>query len=124
MAFLGSPGVRSTETYLTNIIPAVSTSIGGFAGRFKWGPTNQVTQVSSEADLLTQFGEPTIDAVNQGGNTRADWYAAANFLGYTNNLQLVRVLPDGARNASSAPVTVDAGAVSYTFSGTATATAS
>ena len=100
MAFLVSPGVRITETDLTNIIPAVSTSIGGFAGNFEWGPTNTVTQVSSEADLIRQFGYPKISTVT-AESTRDDWYAAANFLGYTNNLQLVRLLSDGALNAVS-----------------------
>ena len=122
MAFLVSPGVRVTETDLTNIIPAVSTSIGGYAGVFKWGPTNTVTQVTDEADLIRQFGYPVTDASDQGGNSREDWYSAANFLGYTNNLQLVRVLPDGARNAASEPVSVEAGRVSFVVSGDPTVT--
>jgi len=37
MAFLVSPGVQIVEKDLTNIIPAVATSIGGFAGKFEWG---------------------------------------------------------------------------------------
>ena len=34
MSFLVSPGVEVNEIDLTNIIPAVSTSIGAYAGRF------------------------------------------------------------------------------------------
>ena len=38
MAFQVSPGVLVQEKDLTRIIPAVSTSIGAFAGRFSKGP--------------------------------------------------------------------------------------
>ena len=80
MAFLVSPGVQIVEKDLTNIIPAVSTSIGGFAGKFEWGPALEVTTVSSEKDLLAKFGYPKI-STNDASSTRDDWYAAANFLG-------------------------------------------
>ena len=103
MAFLVSPGVQVVEKDLTNIIPAVSTSIGGYAGLFEWGPCEQATTVSSEADLIAQFGYPRV-STNPGSNNRLDWYSAANFLGYSNNLAVVRVLTDGARNASSETV--------------------
>ncbi len=58
MAFLVSPGVQIVEKDLTNIIPAVATSIGGFAGKFEWGPALDVTTVSSEKDLIAKFGYP------------------------------------------------------------------
>ena len=100
MAFLVSPGVEVKEKDLTNIIPAVSTSIGGFAGVFQWGPALEATTVSSEANLITQFGYPIVSSI-AASSSRQDWYAAANFLDYSNNLSVVRVLPDGARNAAS-----------------------
>jgi len=103
MAFLVSPGVQVVEKDLTNIIPAVSSSIGGFAGLFEWGPCEESVTVSSEADLISNFGYPRI-STNAGSNNRLDWYSAANFLGYSNNLAVVRVLTDGARNASSQTV--------------------
>lgn len=103
MAFLVSPGVQVVEKDLTNIIPAVSSSIGGFAGLFEWGPCEEAVTVSSEADLISNFGYPRI-STNAGSNNRLDWYSAANFLGYSNNLAVVRVLTDGARNASSQTV--------------------
>jgi hypothetical protein len=37
MAFLVSPGVQVREIDLTNVIPAVSTSIGAIAGPFERG---------------------------------------------------------------------------------------
>ena len=94
MAFLVSPGVQVKETDLTNIIPAVATSVGGFVGQFKWGPVNEVTTVSGEQNLIDQFGYPK-------PTNRRDWYAVANFLSYSNNVQLVRVVDSTARNATA-----------------------
>lgn len=122
MAFLVSPGVQVVEKDLTNIIPAVSTSIGGYAGVFEWGPALEATTVSSEADLISQFGYPRISTF-AGSNTRNDWYTASNFLAYAKNLQLIRVLPNGARNAASEPVVADANSISAVFTGTAPAIA-
>ena len=117
MAFLVSPGVEIKEIDLTNIIPAVSTSIGAYAGVYEWGPTNEITTVSSEADLISTFGYPVV-STNEGTDTRVDWYAAANFLGYSNNLQLVRILPEGARNAASEPFAARSLSTSVVFTGT------
>ena len=48
MAFQVSPGVLVQEKDLTRIIPAVSTSIGAFAGEFRKGPLDEVVSISSE----------------------------------------------------------------------------
>ena len=56
MGFLVSPGVDVNELDLTNVIPAVSTSIGGYVGDFTWGPVNQPTLISSETELVEVFG--------------------------------------------------------------------
>lgn len=119
MAFLVSPGVQIVEKDLTNIIPAVASSIGGFAGKFEWGPALEVTTVSSEKDLLAKFGYPKV-STNDASSTRDDWYAAANFLGYANQLQVVRAISDGARNAASEPVVGSDTTISVVLSGTAT----
>ena len=121
MAFLVSPGVQIVEKDLTNIIPAVSTSIGGFAGKFEWGPALEVTTVSSEKDLLAKFGYPKI-STNDASSTRDDWYAAANFLGYANQLQVVRAISDGARNSASEPVVGSSSTVSVVLTGTPSST--
>jgi len=121
MAFLVSPGVQIVEKDLTNIIPSVATSIGGFAGKFEWGPALDVTTVSSEKDLIAKFGYPKV-STNDASSTRDDWYAAANFLGYANNLQVVRAISDGARNAASEPVVGSATTISAVFTGTPSST--
>ena len=40
MSTFQSPGVKFTEYDLTQIVPAVSTSVGALAGVFGWGPVN------------------------------------------------------------------------------------
>ena len=58
MAFQVSPGVLVQELDLTRVIPAVSTSIGAFAGEFRQGPVDEIVTVSSEQQLTEQFGKP------------------------------------------------------------------
>ena len=95
MAFQLSPGVQVTEKDLTNIIPAVSSSAGAFVGAFAWGPAEQVKTISSEVNLVKQFGKP------KPGYNLVDWFTAANFLGYGNNLQVVRAVHSNAKNATA-----------------------
>ena len=93
MAFLVSPGVEIKEIDATNVIPAVSSSIGGFAGSFNWGPTEEIVQVGSENELVEKFGSP--DA-----NTAKYFLTAASFLKYGNALKVVRV-SSGHLNATA-----------------------
>ena len=83
MPFQLSPGVAVVEKDFTSIVPAVSSSIGAFAGTFPWGPTLEPVTVSSENDLVRRFGKPNDSNFNS-------FFTAANFLSYTNNLLLVR----------------------------------
>ena len=57
MSFLVSPGVHVREIDLTNVIPAVQTTIGAIAGPFQKGPVSSVVSVSSEEELLEIFWE-------------------------------------------------------------------
>ena len=92
MAFQLSPGVLVVEKDLTGIVPAVATSIGGYVGAFQWGPVEQITTLSNEAELVKTFGKPN-DTV------ASSFFSAANFLSYANNLKTVRVVGDAAKNA-------------------------
>ena len=83
MAFQVSPGVNVTEKDLTNIVPAVSTSSGGIVITATKGPIDEITTVSSEGELADIFGKPNADNFEE-------WFSAANFLGYGNNLKVVR----------------------------------
>ena len=83
MAFLVSPGVQVKEVDLTNVVPAVATSIGAIAGAFEKGPVSSVTTITSEEDLIKNFGKPN-------SSNFETFFSAANFLQYTNSLRVVR----------------------------------
>ena len=85
MAFLVSPGVQVKEIDLTNVVPAVATSIGAIAGAFQKGPVSSIVNVTSEEELLQIFGKP-----QSTGNQFETFFTAANFLQYTNSLKVVR----------------------------------
>jgi hypothetical protein len=87
MAFSESPAITVREIDASGVVPAVSSSTGAFAGNFRWGPVEQATLVSNEADLAGKFGAP-------GEAQSVDFHTAAYFLKYTNALQVVRVLGD------------------------------
>jgi phage tail sheath protein FI len=92
MSFQVSPGVRVREIDLTNVVPAVSSSIGGFAGAFSWGPVEEVRQVTSEKNLAETFGVPSL-------TNNTSYFTAAGFLQYGNNLQVVRCETSALKNA-------------------------
>jgi len=93
MAFQVSPGVLVQEKDLTRIIPAVSTSIGAFAGTFTKGPLDEVVSISSEQELVSTFGKPN-------NSNFEDFFSAANFLQYSNALRVVRVQNSSVSNAT------------------------
>ena len=92
MAFQVSPGVLVQERDLTNVIPAVATTIGAIAGQFNQGPMDEVTSISSEKELVETFGKP--DSTNF-----EYWFSAASFLQYSSSLRVVRAVNSGSVNA-------------------------
>lgn len=103
MAFLISPGVSVSEVDLTTVVPSVSTTAGAFVGDFQWGPALKRTLVTSESELVSLFGEPSANTSAASGlaNTGVSFFSAANFLAYSNNLQVVRALGASSINATS-----------------------
>ena len=89
-----SPSVEVIETDLSVVVAAVSTSIGGFSGSFRWGPVNEATVIDNENTLKSIFGEPDTD-------TARDFQTACSFLAYSNNLRVVRVAGENAKNAAA-----------------------
>ena len=83
MAFQVSPGVLVTEKDLTNVIPAASTSSGAIVMTAEKGPMDEITTISSEVELVDVFGKPN-------SSNFEEFFCAANFLGYGNNLKVVR----------------------------------
>jgi len=94
MAFQVSPGVLVQEKDLTNVIPAVATSIGAIAGDFVKGPLDEVVTVSSESDLVETFGKPN-------STTFESFFSATSFLQYGQALKVVRVSGTGILNATA-----------------------
>ena len=108
MAFQVSPGINISELDLTTVVPNVATAIGAFSGAFQWGPVMERTTITTENNLVDVFGKP--DDV-----TKCYFWSAANYLAYSNNLIVTRVVGTGALNSTigdNAPTS--AGTVSYT----------
>jgi hypothetical protein len=93
MAFQISPGVNVSEVDATTVVPSVQQTAGAFAGTFQWGPADKVRQIDSELTLVSTFGKP--DA-----SSATDFFTAANFLSYGNNLNIVRSVGNLANNAT------------------------
>ena len=101
MAFQISPGVNVSEIDASLRVSPVSTSDAAIAAGFQWGPSNQITTVSSESEMATIFGKPD-------GDTAANWLTAASFLAYSGALQVIRTVGTDAKNATSGVGTVGA----------------
>ena len=110
MGFQLSPGVNVTEKDLTTIVPAVQTTAGGFVGAFQWGPVDQRVLVDSEANLVSLFGKPD-------ETVYVDFFTASNFLGYGNNLQVVRAI-DSTGDPISTLLVTDGEGQRFTTGGT------
>jgi hypothetical protein len=96
MAFQVSPGVQVQEIDATNVIPAVSSSTGAYCGYFGWGPSEEVTTVSSGKGLVESFGEPANTDI-----AAEHFYPAANFLDYGIDLKVVRIATTSMVNATT-----------------------
>jgi len=97
MAFQVSPGVQVKEIDLSNVVPAVSSTRGAFAGVFQWGPVDEVKTVSDGQQLVEEFYKPA--------DTNAsveDFYTAESFLRYGSSLSVVRISNTGLFNANQA----------------------
>ena len=93
-----SPAITVKEIDLTGVAPNVSTSIGAFVGKFRWGPCRDRTLIADESGLVRVFAAPNED-------NAVDFHSASYFLKYTNSLYVVRETEDdstGAANAHSA----------------------
>ena len=94
MAFQVSPGVLVKEKDLTNVIPAVATSIGAIGIQSTKGPVDEVVSITSEKDLVDTFGKPD-------SNNFEYFFSAASFLAYSNSLKVVRATNTGLLNATA-----------------------
>lgn len=92
MAYLQSPGIQIIEKDVSGVTRGLSTTVGAYAGAFRWGPVLHPMLISTEAELAATFGQPS--------NTKwAHFFSAANFLGYTNAMWVNRAVETGMANA-------------------------
>ena len=92
MAYALSPGVTVIEKDFTSIVPSVSSSMGAFAGAFQWGPILYPVQLSTENELVQQFGKPST-------NNFESFFTAANFMSYTSGMYITRIDNASGKNA-------------------------
>ena len=94
-----SPGVNISEIDLSQFVQPESLNSAGMVGTFNWGPALVANRVASESTLAALFGKPTLDQSDT--LSEDDFFAAANFLKYSNNLKVVRILQDDDYNATT-----------------------
>jgi len=87
-----SPAVVVKEVDLTGGVPNVQTSTGAIVGNFRWGPIGERKLVTNEAGLVEIFASPDSD-------NAVDFVSAAQFLRYSNSLQVVRGATSAAKNS-------------------------
>ena len=94
-----SPGVEIQERDLTiGSIETVEVNVGAIAGAFLKGPVLTPVRISTEAQLIETFGEPTDDNAET-------WWTAASFLSYGGVIDVVRCATSGQLTASDDSVT-------------------
>lgn len=99
-----SPGVKVSEVDLSQFVQLESLNTAGMVGIFNWGPGSIATSVNSESNLAAIFGKPTLDPSDS--TTESDFFAASNFLRYSNHLKVIRVIQAGDSNAASEDIGV------------------
>ena len=105
MAFQVSPGVNTSEIDLTNVVVSAGTSTGGIAGRFNWGPIEQISLVTDQDNLVEMYQKPDDDNFET-------FFTAANFLSYTSALNVVRAA-NTTTTSATAPLNAAANTGTY-----------
>lgn len=100
MAYLLSPGVLATEKDYSLTVPAVSTTTGATVISSEWGRCEEIVSLFSENDILSKFYKPTVHPTNHLQSTYLDFFTMSNFFVYGNNLKVVRLVGENARNAN------------------------
>ncbi len=106
MPFFLSPGTYTEEFDTTNVIANISTTEGGLAGAFQWGPVDELVLIDSENELVSTYWKPNNTVAN-------DWFSAANFLAYADKLWICRVVNDNNANTTLRATNATAGASGF-----------
>ena len=94
---LSSPGivVREVDTTIGRV-DATSGGIGAIVAPFVKGPVGVPVLVTSESDLLDNFGVP-----QEKDKQYEDWFVASSYLAYGGNMRVVRADDDGLKNSKA-----------------------
>ena len=92
-----SPGVLVREVDLTvGRADNVLDNIGAIAGPFEIGPVDEITDITTEQELISTFGKPI------STDTQYEyWMSASNFLSYGGVLKVVRTADSNHNNANA-----------------------
>lgn len=92
---LASPGIRVREVDLTvGRVDASSEKIGGLVAPFAQGPVDLPTVISSEKDLLDNFGKPYSNDKHY-----EHWLVASSYMAYGAPMRIVRADDTSLSNA-------------------------
>lgn len=101
MAIPTSPSVVVLENDVSVFVPNINSSVVGIVGFANRGPTDKATLITSQENLIRQFGRPSTPIPGQGLE------GALEILEATNQLYFVRAANDDAAPASAS---IDIGA--------------
>lgn len=96
---LASPGIKVREVDLTRGgINAGTNVTAGISAPYQKGPVEEITRVTSEAELVDNFGKPGLGTTDYHYES---WYAGSNFLSYGGQLNVVRCDGANLKNANA-----------------------
>ena len=96
MATQVSPGIVVQERDFTNSrLQETITNVGAIAGPFLKGEVGVAKLITSEKELVEEFGRPT-------DNNFEYWFTASEFLNYGGNLQVARIADNSGTNLTNA----------------------
>jgi hypothetical protein len=93
-----SPGVYTKIIDLSTYVQQVPGTIGCICALTKKGEDNKFKLLTSQGDLLKEFGEPNIE--DYGKDFSQGPYIAYNFLGESGSMFFLRCMPDDAAYAN------------------------
>jgi len=100
MATQVSPGVVIKERELASAtITGALSIVGAFATTFRKGPVGEITTISTERQLIENFGAPVKENAE-------DWLIASEYIAYGGRLAVVRIENDGLVNAATTTATL------------------
>lgn len=87
-------GVTLKELDYSTSVQTASASGAGFAGSYAWGPIMDAQTITDTDNYALIFGKPT-------KTNKIPYFTAWQYLGYSDNLRVVRVAGEGTKNSTS-----------------------